>query len=64
MLSEYNTIPSLFKHFFIFHCAFHPFFMTFHDRLFAPGRLVFLTSGVHIADTCTEISGSGELHRN
>lgn len=27
-----------------------------------PGRLVFLPSRVHIADTCTEVSGSGELY--
>lgn len=71
MLSEYNTMPDLFKHivislilkyFFISLSSFHLFYMTFHHLLRAPGRLVFLTSGVHTADTCTEVSGSGELH--
>lgn len=42
--------------------SFHLFYLTFHHLLCAPGRLVFLTGGVHTADTCPQVSSSGELH--
>lgn len=36
----------------------------YHHSSCPPGRLVFLPSRVHVADTCTEVSSSGELYSN